>query len=910
MDERAARLRYPDQPRLQRLGLDLGQRLERRWRVFTLRVGAVVVVVVDVDGRLLGGVERVVRLDLLEGVGHGGGEGVVGQRGEARSEGRRFLCPRTPSLPHLHPRAGPRGQANQGERVHVSIRDIHPVRPRLPRPMTPRDSHRWRQPRPSAGGSTSNDSIRSLPTQEADAPSSATIPPPDPDTSTSSTGTSFAPPFPRHPNPAVDRVLRLPDFATYAAPPVADVVTPEARTSASRDEWLMPGRRGTPGETTLDVVQAGAGGFRPFPLPPPPLPSAPGRRDLFGRSLGAADSSSASSVSADLSGMDFTMDSYTSPTQPSGASRAAAAAAAALNRVPAAPPELESLVREIAYWRRIPGTVPARAHVSPWDAPPPPSSGARTGAAMARARMNVVPPPGGSTTPGVARNAFVEPAESSHLDDVSPRERYRERTSDESMDVSRSRDVGLASSRMPRRGHTAAAADPRHDDGRETDDEAPERYRVHDISDSLISSSDATMDRGHASASAAAAEETASRSRTIEEEPAFEMSESREERTGRIGEEAEDGQGSDEDEDEDDQEGSDDDESHASSTRHLRDDELEMLILRKHLGFRGSFAPGIRIGMLDVSKTAEEEEEEEQEESGFESGSEMDADASRDAFGSRPARDPPRERKRKRTGSEPRRVVFDVEKRRRQWLSEAEDRALRRGPVMGLSLEEFKNGRLPGRTHWRTSQLISVSLDRQTCSNPRNGSNSSTTNSRRLPGDTFPSSALASCPTPASLRFPTRVPQRGAQPDRHINRGQHTPACSGRGMLPWPKWRQPMRPRLTGRQERNMVSGCFLSTRQICSRYRVSQEMGIENRRPSFIAAIRKKPPWDQRRTICEREAIDMAIWRVVLEDSMLKIRFVYETRIAHNVATQPWQYAYDPSMTHSSGLRGPPQLV
>ena len=307
--------------------------------------------------------------------------------------------------------------------------------------------------------------------------------------------------------------------------------------------------------------------------------------------------------------------------------------------------------------------------------------------------------------PVLARNAFAEPgdphrapaaaaaaaaaAATGHADDIDGDRVARaiapaessvrgERTSDESTDVSR--DIAPAASPpTPPRGHA-------NDSG--SDNEAPERYPMHDTSDSLISS-DATMDRGHVVVGA-----PASRSR-IEEEPEFEISESREESGARghstaerVEDEGEDEQGS------DDQDS--DDGSRASSTRHLRDDELEMLILQKHLGFRGSFAPGARIGAFDVSKTEEEEEAE----SGFgsENEDEIDADESPDAFGSRPARDPARERKRKGTGGQPRRVVFHVDKRRKQWLSEAEDRALRRGPVMGLSLQEFTHGRsLPRR---------------------------------------------------------------------------------------------------------------------------------------------------------------------------------------------------------------------
>lgn len=191
-------------------------------------------------------------------------------------------------------------------------------------------------------------------------------------------------------------------------------------------------------------------------------------------------------------------------------------------------------------------------------------------------------------------------------------------------------------------------------------------------------------------------------------------------------------------------------------------------------------------------------------------------------------------------------------------------------------------GRCPGDDVRRDSSRF----DRQTCSNPRNGNNSSTTNSQTPPGNTSPSSAPASCRTRASRRFPTRVPQQGSCRGRHIHRGRHTPACSGHGISPWPKWRQPMRPRLMDRRERSMVSGCFLSTRQMGGKYRLSQEMGMETRRPSFTAAIRRKPPWDQQRTICEREVTDMATWRAVLADSMSKIRFVHEARIAHDDTT------------------------
>lgn len=150
-----------------------------------------------------------------------------------------------------------------------------------------------------------------------------------------------------------------------------------------------------------------------------------------------------------------------------------------------------------------------------------------------------------------------------------------------------------------------------------------------------------------------------------------------------------------EDDAQQDEEGSEDedDASTASSTRHLREDELEQLILQ-NLGFHGNFhAPGKIIPTGDYPSSGDDFESDSDLE---EEGNGIDDSIDELAIRSRPSG--PKDgvsglHKRKRRSSARRKSVFNADKRRKQWISEMEDRALRRGPVLGVSLEDFKEGR-------------------------------------------------------------------------------------------------------------------------------------------------------------------------------------------------------------------------
>lgn len=527
------------------------------------------------------------------------------------------------------------------------------------------------------------------------------------------------------------------------------MMTPPARTgAATQDEWLM-GRRmasppagrpwgmagmpgdslyqQTPSDTTFDTQP----GFRPFPLPPP------ARLDLYGRTLGA-EGGARPSVSADQSGMDFTMASYTSPTQPGGATMGSRAGAPARG-----PPTIESIEREIAYWRRNPSTMPGH-QASPLETPhlsPRASSSVpvRTGSGVAGSSISQHGPSRAtevlasgitaetrhlpSPTAGTSRGEATQPGRTTatrRMEDVSIRDRYREGSLGDSMDVSddyvpdsrpgsSSASTAVPRSRTQPREHMTIPREPQPDiSASDSEISASTRYQIQNMSDSLISS-DATIDRGDEPA----VDDGRAGHPRIEEEPELEHEDSRDQDTLDKDEEEE---GEEEEEDDDD-----DDESNASSTRHLRDDELETLILQNGLGFHGNFAPGSRIGTFESM------------ESDHESDSASDIEGNVNPDGNRPVTVPTKSggafagghRKRKRKSSNKKRSAFDIEKRREQWLSEMEDRALRRGPVMGITQEEFKNGEL------RLSAEKCVGLcvfGRQTCWNPKNGSSLSITN--------------------------------------------------------------------------------------------------------------------------------------------------------------------------------------
>lgn len=210
------------------------------------------------------------------------------------------------------------------------------------------------------------------------------------------------------------------------------------------------------------------------------------------------------------------------------------------------------------------------------------------------------------------------------------------------------------------------------------------RAYIQNISDSLISS-DATVDRYQEPVDG---DESVAHPR-ISEEPELEGSEAQESVEN----------DDDEQQDEEGTEDDDDDASTASSTRHLREDELEQLILQ-NLGFHGNFhAPGKIIPTGDYPSSEDEFMsyfDVEGETNGLDDSVDELAIRSRSPIVKGGAS---RQHKRKRGSSIRRQSDFNVDKRRKQWISETEDRALRRGPVMGVSLEDFKEGRCLSEIH-------------------------------------------------------------------------------------------------------------------------------------------------------------------------------------------------------------------
>lgn len=394
------------------------------------------------------------------------------------------------------------------------------------------------------------------------------------------------------------------------------------------------------------------------------------------------------------SGMDFSMASFTSPTHHTHPYATSSTLGAPPQRVIREPPTIESIEREIAYWRRNPSTVSGNpmAMVTPEMRTVPEG----TGFGIPRsASFRDGPPPTSSSrsgaSPAVDRAAPARhPVERSRHDDVSIRERFLEDSAAEGMDVS----LPLGEERFPDpvstsagRSNQASMSVPRERQSNtsisDTDTFTSPRTRayIQNISDSLISS-DVTMDRYQD----ATGGDGAGGHPRISEEPELELERSEDqESVGNEDDEQHEDEG-DEEEDED---------STASSTRHLRDDELELLILQ-NLGFHGNlYAPGKIIRTEDFTESEGESdlETDGEDRDGLDDSIDELAIHSRAAPGTRDTSGA--QRKRKRPSGVRRRSVFNVDKRRKQWLSEMEDRALRRGPVMGISQEEFKQGESP-----------------------------------------------------------------------------------------------------------------------------------------------------------------------------------------------------------------------
>ncbi|KAJ9109856.1 hypothetical protein QFC19_001835 [Naganishia cerealis] len=168
------------------------------------------------------------------------------------------------------------------------------------------------------------------------------------------------------------------------------------------------------------------------------------------------------------------------------------------------------------------------------------------------------------------------------------------------------------------------------------------------------------------------------------------------------------GEGEDEAEEEEQRDEQEGDESNASSTHHLRDDQLEVLIL-ENLGFHGNLTRRGEMVLLEESYYSETGTDSDDSQTRLESDSdELAIQLTRDGHAVVASHDAAsaedqapsviRVKKRRRvpgttrnkTRGKKRGEEFNVEKRRRQWLSEKEDRALRRGPLMAVSEAEFK----------------------------------------------------------------------------------------------------------------------------------------------------------------------------------------------------------------------------
>ncbi|KAJ9124215.1 hypothetical protein QFC22_001013 [Naganishia vaughanmartiniae] len=532
-----------------------------------------------------------------------------------------------------------------------------------------------------------------------------------------------------HMPPAIEQATRTPSNAMMAGPSTTTPtgmgpVTPPVRydTGTGDDSWL-PNARETftrPAIHTSFDLGANFGyyqptsvrpyiapaGFRPFPLPPPP------RQDVASGPLNPWDGMRRSVVTqggglrdTDTSDMDFSMASFTSPThlsyphQPVQTSRLPPPATNNRIQGPQAPPTIESIQREIAYWQRNQAPLP-----SPHDIPALPNAGSHapyiTPDARA-ARQNRDEPSNISSMEGGSMDISVNSIDASVGEAVAFTSVARAHIIQQSQSVQRAR----------RHSHSSRIE--------EGDSSILGRQQVQDITDSSMSSrngSDRPLDISDRPPYRV--------DNRIDEQPELDYERDPERNAEydrsiidtaseaeRVGEEEEEDEG---------------EESNASSTRHLRDDELEVLIL-ENLGFHGDLTRPGKIVPPEVESTHSDvvTDSDDHDNSQIDYG-QTGLESETDELAIRSTEKPPHsgatQAKVAYTGNKKRKRVprmadklqskkkiseFDVEKRRKQWLSEKEDRALRRGPLMTLSEQEFKENMLDA-AEWK--QLINHEL--------------------------------------------------------------------------------------------------------------------------------------------------------------------------------------------------------
>lgn len=539
--------------------------------------------------------------------------------------------------------------------------------------------------------------------------------------------------------PAIEEATRTPEHAimsgqgtTTTTPIGMGPVTPPVRyqNSTGDNSWLPTDRETFSRpviQTSFDLganfgyYQASSirphlapAGFRPFPLPPPP------RQDVASGPLAPSDGMARRSITSqvgsrdtDASDMDFSMASFTSPTQlshphqPVHTSRLPGIAANNRNQGPQAPPTIESIQREIAYWQRNQTPLP-----SPHDIPaPPPNVGLNATYMTPEAR--------------VARQGRGE------LSGISSMEGGSMDISANSMEGFAGEPVAFTSvarAHIIQQSQSIQQARRRNSHSSRIDEEGsvnPAGHQVQDISDSSMSSRNGS-DRPPDVSDVRPQYRVDNR---IDEQPEldFERYGERDAEYDReiidTASEAEGDNG--EEEDEEDEEG---EESNASSTRHLRDDELEVLIL-ENLGFHGDLTrPGETVRLeeesssySDIGFNSEDDSQLDWDETGLESDTDELAIRSTEKpshHGESKAEDRyTGNKKRKRiprmgdkSRSKKRISEFDVDKRRKQWLSEKEDRALRRGPLMTISEQEFKEGEILHPPKCRPHAKLSILL--------------------------------------------------------------------------------------------------------------------------------------------------------------------------------------------------------
>ncbi|KAJ9106298.1 hypothetical protein QFC21_001443 [Naganishia friedmannii] len=525
---------------------------------------------------------------------------------------------------------------------------------------------------------------------------------------------------------AIEQATRTPEHGMNPGPATATPIgmgpiTPPVRynNATGDDSWLPTGRETFTRPTIHTSFDLGANfslyqasstirphfapaGFRPFPLPPPP------RQDIASGPLAPSDGMGRRSITSqaglrdtDTSNMDFSMASFTSPTQlsyphqPVQTSRLPGPATNNRNQGPQAPPTIESIQREIAYWQRNQAPL-STSH----DMPPPPNPGLHapymTPEARA-ARQSREEPSNVSSMEGGNMDISANSINGSAEEPVVFTSVARAHIIQQTRNIQRAR----------RNSHSSRTD--------EADASLPVQHQAQDISDSSMSSRNGSDRPPLPDGSDRPPYRVDNR---IDEQPELDLEQYGERNSGydrSIIDTTSEAQA--DEEEEDDEEG---EESNASSTRHLREDELEILIL-ENLGFHGDLTrPGQTVPLEETSYSdiGSNNSEDDARIDWDQTGLESDTDELAIRSAEKPSHTDASKAKDRRIGDKKRKRIqrmadklqsrkriseFDVEKRRKQWLSEKEDRALRRGPVMGMSQQEFKEDMLDS-TEWK--QLI------------------------------------------------------------------------------------------------------------------------------------------------------------------------------------------------------------